>query len=564
MRGLTNSEDDSQEEDAQSLRRPSESAEYQHVAANADDEYGGSGEEAGIPLLSASTPWEDARPLPRSDTPFHRKRSSIFAALCAVAALVVVASLSAVGYRHQPGPARNFQLLQRTVVAKLKGGERLRIGIVGGSISAMPNAYGDHVVEWLNRNWPAQDGRPHEVINMAIPGSESGVASICLGTFFGYRPSHDAVPPIDLLLVEFAYNDNGILPGSEGQTDFTISRTSNYERIFRTALSWPVPVMVVELVSYSGDVRRPPLRNSFLSSSGYSHAQVAQHYSVPVIDFAQAMYSWPQLDDLTGFYVDKGIHLSQAGHIFTASMITRELIFQLSVATNASSSVIDLAKVHPDNSGPSWPHLAAWNAQPFSAPLEAPSPSAPLSAMPEPRWQLGPTPLWDCLSSQINHTKAALEQAAVVQDGWEMMIDQSDGGRTRSVSRPGFTANATDSHLVYDLHGGGMNGPTALLYRRSWRESADALVWLDQDRSSTGARSQNGPSCPRAGPVRLRGTWPTPTTQMVLDEICGGAGEWSRKADSEKPTFLHVLTVAPDREEKEGKYFKSYGFAVAG
>lgn len=217
-------------------------------------------------------------------------------------------------HRLADGPSRNFQLLQRRVVAKLKNGERLRIGIVGGSISAMPNAYGDHLVEWLNRNWPARDGSQHEVINMAIPGSESGVASICLGSFFRYSPSRDAEPPIDLLLVEFAYNDNGILPGSEGETDFTISRTSNYERIFRSALSWPIPAMVIELVSYSGDVRRPPLRNSFLSSSGYSHALVAQHYSVPVIDFAQTMYSWPQLDDLAGFYVDKGIHLAAGTH----------------------------------------------------------------------------------------------------------------------------------------------------------------------------------------------------------------------------------------------------------
>lgn len=466
-------------------------------------------------------------------------------------------------HRLADAPSRNFQLLQRRVVAKLKNGERLRIGIVGGSISAMPNAYGDHLVEWLNRNWPARDGGQHEVINMAIPGSESGVASICLGSFFRYSPSRDAEPPIDLLLVEFAYNDNGILPGSEGETDFTISRTANYERIFRYALSWPIPAMVIELVSYSGDVRRPPLRNSFLSSSGYSHALVAQHYSVPVIDFAQTMYSWPQLEDLAGFYVDKGIHLSQPGHILTASMIARELILQLSIGTNVSSTVIDLSKVHPDNSGPSWPHVAAWTAQPFAPTPEAPSPDAPLSPLPPARWQYGPMRQWECLSSQINHTKAALESSAVVQDGWEMMIDQSDGGRTRSKSRPGFTANSTDSHLVYDLDGRGTQGPTALLYRRSWRESADALVWLDQDKSAEGAKRPNGPSCPQS-PVRLHGTWTTPTTQMVLDEICAGDSSWTSKADPQKPTFLHVLTVEPDREEKEGKYFKSYGFAVAG
>lgn len=51
---------------------------------------------------------------------------------------------------------------------------------------------------------------------------------------------------------------------------------------------------------------------------------------------------------------------------------------------------------------------------------------------------------------------------------------------------------------------------------------------------------------------------------MVLDEICAGDSSWTSNVDPQKPTFLHVLTVEPDREEKEGKYFKSYGFAVAG
>jgi hypothetical protein len=48
-----------------------------------------------------------------------------------------------------------------------------------------------------------------------------------------FRFSHSTRWSPYLLLVEFAYNDNGILPGSEGETDFTISRTSNYERVLR-------------------------------------------------------------------------------------------------------------------------------------------------------------------------------------------------------------------------------------------------------------------------------------------------------------------------------------------
>jgi hypothetical protein len=45
---------------------------------------------------------------------------------------------------------------------------------------------------------------------------------------------------------------------------------------------------------------------------------------------------------------------------------------------------------------------------------------------------------------------------------------------------------------------------------------------------------------------------------MVLDEICGGDSSWTSKADSQKPTYLHVVTVEPDAADwrKKGIIFR--------
>ncbi|BGP11397.1 hypothetical protein JCM10049v2_007302 [Rhodotorula toruloides] len=455
---------------------------------------------------------------------------------------------------------RNLQLLQQRVVRKLQERQDpLTIGIAGGSISKMPSAYGDHLIAWLDRNYPARGG-PHKLVNAAIPASESGVSSICLNTLFGFRPTaHDLTePPIDLLLVEFAYNDNALPVGREGNPEFEISRTANFERIFRTALSWPVPVIVVEVAAFAGDIRVVKPNNMFFRSSGLDHALVAQHYSVPIVDFALQLYTYPDSDDLPKFFVDSGIHPSPAGHSLLASLIAQELIFHLSLGSSDTPLVTFQT---PNISGVSWSRLASSSVHGLPTPSRKFDTASPLRPLPPPRWQLGTSPSWDCVSSQIRPTVELLKNSVVASEGWEYGVDLSDGGQTRSGSRPGLTANSTGAHLVLRLTGDS-DGRTALLYRRSWQDSADALVWVDQNADdSTGPEEREGPRCPRQ-PKLLEGSWDTPSTQMVIDEICADTRSWSGRIEAEKESFLHVLTV-PARTGKAGTYFKSYGFATA-
>ncbi|GAA5852126.1 hypothetical protein JCM8547_000165 [Rhodosporidiobolus lusitaniae] len=482
-----------------------------------------------------------------------------------------ITTLSAL--RDSPSP-RNLQLLQRKVALPLRRGEALRIGVAGGSISAPKDAYGQHVINWLNRNFQPHENETaqHTLVNVAIPASESGLTSVCLASLFEYDPRIDERPPIDLLLVEFAYND-GILPvGAEGGDEegrLSISRTANFERIFRRALEWGVPVIVVEVASYEGDVRTGERHNRFLTSVGYDHALVAEYYHVPVVDFALQLFTWPDVEQLPDLYGDQGIHPNNRGHNLLGSLVIRELLFHISLAAPYTPLVVPAAK-SSGWSGPSWLELGpqAKHGFPLHTPPSLPL-SAPLSSLPPPRWQLGSSRDWDCVASQILPTRSRLKASVVSSStsSFPFMYDESDGGPYRSGARPGYTANATGSNLVFEVPS--PVGTKALLYRRSWQlTSGQALVWVDQDPSPRRLTGDGGsidwegetdaPRCPSV-PLRLDGRWEAKSTQMVVEEVCSGTEGWSR-APKEGAAFLHVVSLLGGSEM--ATYFKVYGWGV--
>ncbi|GAA6010294.1 hypothetical protein JCM10207_005160 [Rhodosporidiobolus poonsookiae] len=534
----------------------------------------------------------------RSRSPIPRPRRVTLTSFRALV-LLAVALVSFLAFRssHSPPPAptvpRNLQLIQRRVVQPLRRGRALKIGLVGGSISASGESFGWKVVEWLNRNWPptAKD-REHELLQGAISASESGLASICLNTLFHHLPTA-VEPPIDLLLVEFAYNDGGLAaaqPNEEGAETLAINRQANFERLFRTAMEWPVPVIVVEVSSYHGDIRLPGPGNNFFNSVGLDHAEVAAHYGVPVVDVSQLFHSWPDVDDLPSLFTDRGIHPNARGHNLIASLVIRELLFHISLSSPDEPL---WGPSFPEYwSGPSWPVYGPSPAHGFPPVEWPPIPlEGPLPPLPAPRWQLGAgasSASWECVSSQIKHTTPRLQSSVIssATRGFTFRVDDSDGGIV-SVSRPGYTTNETNAHVVFAL-GRHRTGPMALLYRRSWQPaSGDALVWIDHDPagvdllpsppssfSSSDTPSAGGgaalswpssrasaPRCPPT-PLRLRGHWTAKSTQMVLEEICAGEDAWSAPPDGGRVSFLHVVSV-PGEGGEEARYFKTYGYAFS-
>lgn len=188
-------------------------------------------------------------------------------------------------------PARNLQLIQRQVVEPLRSGKAITIGITGGSISVARGhvGYGTQLVTWLNRYMPPETGR-HSLINVAVGGSESGVSALCLNSMFGYNGTSQ-LPPIDLLLVEFGYNDASVPRADKtpDHLDETTGPAANYEQIFRSVLAWPAAVMVVEFAAFNS------IHNNWWTvpklSAGGEHYRAAELYGVPVVDVAHLWYT---------------------------------------------------------------------------------------------------------------------------------------------------------------------------------------------------------------------------------------------------------------------------------
>jgi len=87
------------------------------------------------------------------------------------------------------------------VLAKLKAGKEVRVGYLGGSITAAPG-WRVKSLKWLQEQYPAAK---LSEINAAIGGTGSD-----LGVF---RAQHDVLQfKPDLLFVEFAVNDGGTGP----------------------------------------------------------------------------------------------------------------------------------------------------------------------------------------------------------------------------------------------------------------------------------------------------------------------------------------------------------------
>ncbi|KAM0790412.1 hypothetical protein ACM66B_003293 [Microbotryomycetes sp. NB124-2] len=476
---------------------------------------------------------------------------------------------------------RNSQLLQLKVAQRLKERLPLRVGVVGGSISAMEDPYADHVARWLNRNWPAGDNSSHQVFNKAIPASESGSASLCLRSLFAGdldgEPSSAA--PIDLLLVEFAFNDYALPVGDESVTEFVSSRTANYERIFRDALDWEVPSLVVEVSKFSeGDLHSAPT-NRFFESAAFDHAQVAQHYGVPIVDYARLLYTWPNVETLPELFKDQ-THPTQRGHDLIAGLVAQEILYHVALGTTGSI----LPPSPTRGSGPSWSSFTVASSRRFvdTADMHVISPSqlAPLSPLPSPRWYKGHYSRWSCYSSQMPQTRRQLLNATVETDGWAIRFsaDEPNIDEPSVRFKPGYRTNTFDARLSYKL-GVETGGRSVLLHRRSWQGEVDVWAWVDQNAiaqlpltlsnsTQEGSMEQLKDDTPRCPPTprRLTRRWDARTTQMVLDQVCGGTAEWSHRAESGKDSYLHLVTVEaaelPADLSASRRLYEVFGFAI--
>lgn len=450
-----------------------------------------------------------------------------------------------------PFPPRNLQL-QQQVVQRLVGGQALRLGILGGSISKQDGGYGAQLVDWLNRNWPPTEGA-HLLVNGAVAASESSLASVCFDTLLQQDGGSSHV---DLLVVEYSYND-------AASPD---TARSAFETISRQSLLRNSAVLSIEFAGYShnhGHMEPGKATNDFQNSVGNLHSEVASFYSVPIVDVARYFYAFADAERLVN-YTD-GIHPNLEGHTLVATLVIEELIRLVASTAEGARWLLDKAVLA---TGPSWLHPPLPTSfsdgsryLPSLPPLPSslsPSVTSELSPLPPPAFSSADSPSsdtlkWSCAISQIFSTVRALQQSAIVTQGFLYGHDESDGGPFRSRARPGFRTNSTigegedeEGHLIFALGRAADIKRVALLYRRSWQPSGEAAVWVNQEGEASSGGSRLG-VCER----KLDGQWSAGTTQMVLEVVCGeGEAEWRGEGDM----FLHVVARRKD-------YFKVYGYA---
>jgi lysophospholipase L1-like esterase len=224
--------------------------------------------------------------------------------------------------------------------AKLKAGDEVRVGYLGGSITAA-NGWRVKSLAWLKEQYPSAK---LSEINAAIGGTGSD-----LGVF---RANQDVISKKpDLLFVEFAVNDGGAKPENiqrcmEGIVRQTWKADPNTDICFVYTISEPM------LKDY---------QSGFLSSSATAMEGVANHYGIPSIAFGVEVAK--QVTDgsliFTGkpdpakpgerFFTGDNVHPGDTGHEVYQTVIARSFTAMKDTGTGGPHKVTAKDPLHADN-----------------------------------------------------------------------------------------------------------------------------------------------------------------------------------------------------------------------
>jgi lysophospholipase L1-like esterase len=152
---------------------------------------------------------------------------------------------------------------------KLRAGDSVIIGYLGGSITAAGGGWRDQSADWFQQQYPAAKIRQ---INAGVGGTGSD-----LGVF---RVQHDVLEEHpDLVFVEFAVNDGGLAPERIHQA---------MEGIVRQIWRQNNKTDICFVYTLSGNMLST-LQQGRLWSSMLAMEQVAQHYDIPSVLFGKSI-----------------------------------------------------------------------------------------------------------------------------------------------------------------------------------------------------------------------------------------------------------------------------------
>ena len=210
----------------------------------------------------------------------------------------------------EPGPISDAALARaqvslgdparfKRVFARAERGEKIRLGFIGGSItagaitSAPANSYAALVSDWWRKTFPKAR---FEIVNAAIGGTGSLYGSLRIGQDFLSRD-------LDAVIIEFAVND--------AWTD-----QEPFESLVRRVLapSQDIAVMLLFMVYDQG------------GNEQEWQEKIGAHYKLPMVSYKNAI--WPELQTgrlKTADILVDIVHPNDTGHRLTGQMVTAEL-----------------------------------------------------------------------------------------------------------------------------------------------------------------------------------------------------------------------------------------------
>jgi lysophospholipase L1-like esterase len=187
-------------------------------------------------------------------------------------------------------------------------GEHIKIGVVGGSISAgrkLENAthesYHGIVSAWWNKQFASAT-----LVNGAMPSLGS--------SYFAYCYNKHIPDDLDVIFVEFSVNDGSVFPDERGAGD-TVN-TRHMELLIRNLLQMPSQPAVVLISFFS-------FRADHYFDGQEAHLPVANYYDIPYISLKNVYFDhlvrFP--DDKNRIFSDDNVHANKYGHQIMADFI---------------------------------------------------------------------------------------------------------------------------------------------------------------------------------------------------------------------------------------------------
>lgn len=327
------------------------------------------------------------------------------------------------------------------VLAKASRGEKIKVGILGGSVSMgqkcnCPNATWHHqIVEWFKRSFPST-----EIIH------NDGSVRARGTNYFSLCHTEHLDQDVDIVFLEHAVNDQ-----------FGEGNIMNTERLVRSILEYPnrPAVVFVATMHHRPDRQLQGMDNELV---------VANYYDVPLISLRNALFESIQHNAslahlLYGEQMDE-THLVKNGHDVLANLTISYLAQQRCIATSNPSLHMASESIWPAISDDVPLQPIYGHYKPNTQTVKAPAPYPKCDSVDSPKHPLVP----------ISH------------EGWEKWFQQGGKMGDPRTQKSYWRSSTPGARIAFDIET--TLGDVIVYFLRSQSYNlGDAICWVDQARN---------------------------------------------------------------------------------